>query len=348
VTGKNTYAVVQAEDEIAAIGMAVGAGWAGLRAMTATSGPGLSLMTEYAGLAYYSEVPVVIWDIQRVGPSTGLPTRTAQADLTEIYFLSHGDTQHIMLFPGSVNECFDFGWKAFDIAERMQAPVFVLSDLDLGMNLWMSNPFEYPDRPMDRGKVLWEEDITRLNGEWSRYLDVDGDGIPFRTIPGNKHPRGGYFNRGTGHDENARYTEDPEVWERMMNRLRKKYETARTFLPEPVLRSKDGAKAGIIAFGSSDPAVQEAQDDLEKAGMPLDYLRVRAIPFNQLVEKYIQDHSEIFVVEMNRDGQLCQILTINYPAYAERFKSAAHADGMPLTARWIRETILALKENENG
>jgi len=344
VTGKNTYAVVQAEDEIAAIGMAVGAGWAGLRAMTATSGPGLSLMTEYAGLAYYSEVPVVIWDIQRVGPSTGLPTRTAQADLTEIYFFSHGDTQHIMLFPGSVNECFDFGWKAFDIAERMQSPVFVLSDLDLGMNVWMSKPFDYPDRPMDRGKVLWEEDINQLNGEWSRYLDVDGDGIPYRTVIGNKHPRGGYFNRGTGHDENARYTEDPEVWERVMNRLRKKYATARSFLPEPILRTKDGAKAGIIAFGSSDPAVQEAQDELEKAGLPFDYLRLRSIPFNAEVEKFIQNHDEIYVVEMNRDGQLRQILTINYPEYAGKFKSAAHLDGMPLTARWIRETICAQEE----
>jgi 2-oxoglutarate ferredoxin oxidoreductase subunit alpha len=193
--------------------------------------------------------------------------------------------------------------------------------------------------------VLWEEDINRLNGEWSRYLDVDGDGIPYRTIPGNRHPRGGYFNRGTGHDENARYTEDPEVWERVMNRLCKKYQTARSILPEPILRAKGAARAGIIAYGSSDPSVQEAQDELEKAGFPLDYLRVRAIPFNEKVEKFIQDHEKIFVVENNRDGQLCQLLTINFPAFAARFKPASHMDGMPLTARWIRESILAIEED---
>ena len=208
MTGKNTYAVVQAEDELAAIGMAVGAGWAGLRAMTSTSGPGLSLMAEYAGLAYFAEVPMVIWDVQRVGPSTGLPTRTAQGDLTFAYFMGHGDTQHVILLPGSVNECFEFGWKAFDLAERLQTPVFVLSDLDFGMNQWMTKPFEYPDTPMDRGKVLWEEDLERLKGDWGRYLDVDGDGIPYRTLPGNRHPAAAYFTRGTGHDENARYTED--------------------------------------------------------------------------------------------------------------------------------------------
>ena len=218
-TGKYTYAVVQAEDELAAIGMAIGAGWGGLRSMTSTSGPGLSLMTEYLGLAYYAEVPVVVWDVQRVGPSTGLPTRTAQGDITQIYFVSHGDTQMVMLFPGSVNECFEFGWKAFDLAERLQTPVFVLSDLDFGMNQWMTKPFEYPATPMDRGKVLWEEDIQRIidqngtdklfKGQWGRYLDVDGDGIPYRTVPGNRHPRSAYFTRGTGHNEYASYSEVP-------------------------------------------------------------------------------------------------------------------------------------------
>ncbi|HEJ83143.1 MAG TPA: 2-oxoacid:acceptor oxidoreductase subunit alpha, partial [Desulfobacteraceae bacterium] len=199
-TGKNTFAVIQAEDELAAIGMAVGAGWSGLRALTSTSGPGLSLMTEYAGLAYFAEVPLVIWDVQRVGPSTGLPTRTAQGDLTFTHFLGHGDTEQVILLPGSVNECFEFGWKAFDIAERLQTPVFVLSDLDFGMNQWMTRPFQYPDRSMDRGKVLWEEDLEKLKGEWGRYREVDGDGIPYRTLPGNRHPRAAYFTRGTGHD----------------------------------------------------------------------------------------------------------------------------------------------------
>ncbi len=250
-TGKNTYAVVQAEDELAAIGMAVGAGWAGLRAMTSTSGPGLSLMTEYAGLAYFTEVPLVVWDVQRVGPSTGLPTRTAQGDLTFVYFMGHGDTQQVILLPGSVNECFEFGWRAFDIAERLQTPVFVLTDLDFGMNQWMTEPFEYPETPMDRGKVLWEEDLEKLKEGWARYRDVDGDGIPYRTLPGNRHPKAAYFTRGTGHDEDARYSEDPQVWHDNLIRLKKKYETARSYVPAPVVDTQDGASLGIIAFGSS-------------------------------------------------------------------------------------------------
>ncbi len=238
--GKNTYVVVQAEDELAAIGMCIGAGWAGLRSMTSTSGPGLSLMTEFAGLAYYTEVPVVIWDVTRIGPSTGLPTRTAQSDLTFTAFMGHGDTQHVILLPGSVSECFEFGWRAFDIAERVQAPVFVLSDLDFGMNQWMTEPFKYPDTPMDRGKILWEADIEELKGQWGRYLDKDKDGITYRTIPGNKHPMGAYFLRGTGHDEYARYTEDSATWERMMNRLKSKYVTAKKFMPKPVIKTKRG------------------------------------------------------------------------------------------------------------
>ncbi len=235
--GKQTYAVMQAEDELAAIGMAIGAGWGGLRSMTSTSGPGISLMAEYAGLAYFAEVPVVIWDVQRIGPSTGLPTRTAQGDLTEVYFLSHGDKQNIILLPGSVQECFEFGWKALDLAEHLQAPVFVLSDLDLGMNQWMTKPFEYPDTPLERGKVLWEADLEKLNGIWGRYKDSDGDGIPFRTVPGNKHPSAAWFGRGTGHDENARYTEDASTWENNMARLKKKYDTARTLVPKPVIKA---------------------------------------------------------------------------------------------------------------
>ena len=260
--GKHTYAVVQAEDELAAIGMAIGAGWSGLRSMTSTSGPGLSLMTEFSGLAYYSEVPIVVWDVQRIGPSTGLPTRTSQGDLTFVNFMGHGDTQQIILLPGNVDECFEFGWRAFDIAEQMQSPVFVLSDLDIGMNQWMSKPFEYPDQPMQRGKVLWEKDLQELKGNWSRYLDKDNDGVPYRTVPGNHHPSSAYFTRGTGHDEQARYTEEAAVWKRMMDRLKKKYNAARKFVPGPVLHKANGATFGIIAFGSTEAAVLEARHQL--------------------------------------------------------------------------------------
>ncbi|HEX6305285.1 MAG TPA: 2-oxoacid:acceptor oxidoreductase subunit alpha [Anaerolineales bacterium] len=340
-TGKNTYAVVQAEDELAAIGMAIGAGWAGLRAMTSTSGPGLSLMTEFAGLAYYSEVPIVVWDIQRVGPSTGLPTRTSQADLSMVYFLGHGDTQQIILLPGSVNECFEFGWRAFDLAERLQTPVFVLSDLDLGMNQWMADPFEYPHIPMDRGKVLWEEDFEKLTQKWGRYLDVDGDGIPYRTIPGNQHPDSAFFARGTGHDEYARYTERSEDYVQNMERLKKKFETARTLVPRPVIESMEGAEVGIISFGSTEPAIEEARQQLSKLGLKSDYLRLRALPFSNEVVDFVHDPDRIYIVEMNRDGQLNQLLTLEYPHNSEKFVSLAHLDGLPLTARWVRERIYA-------
>ena len=348
VTGKNTVAIVQAEDELAAIGMAVGAGWGGLRAMTSTSGPGISLMSEYLGLAYYAEVPVVIWDVQRVGPSTGLPTRTAQSDLTSSYFISHGDTNYVLFMPGSVDECFEFGWKAFDIAERLQTPVIVLSDLDLGMNQWMAPAFQYPDQPMDRGKILWEEDLEKMlektGGHWGRYLDVDDDGIPYRTLVGNRHPNSAYFARGTGHDEMARYTEDPVEWEKMLARLAKKFETAKEFLPKPVLHTIEGARAGIIAFGSADPAVIEARDLMAEDGLATDYLRLRAIPFTKEVDEFVRDHDHVFVVELNQQGQLKQLLTIHYPEAATKFISLAHLDGLPLTARWIREQIESLEE----
>ncbi len=340
--GKHTYAVIQAEDELAAIGMAVGAGWAGLRAMTSTSGPGISLMTEYAGLAYFAEVPIVVWDIQRVGPSTGLPTRTAQGDLTQVYFLGHGDTNQVMLLPGSVQECFEFGWKAFDLAERLQMPVFVMSDLDLGMNQWMSKPFEYPDAPMDRGKVLWEEDLEKLNGIWARYKDVDGDGIPYRTLPGNRHPAAAYFARGTGHDENARYSEEPDNWENNLLRLKKKYETARGLVPRPVIDAVEGAQIGVIAFGSSTPAVEEARFLLrQEAGLKTDFLRLRALPCTPEVRQFVESHERVYVVESNRDGQLHQILTVALPDQATRLRSACHTDGLPLTARWVKDAILA-------
>ncbi len=339
--GKQTFAVLQAEDELSAIGMAVGAGWGGLRAMTSTSGPGISLMSEYAGLAYHTEIPVVVWDVQRVGPSTGMPTRTAQGDVTEVYFLSHGDTQNVILFPGTVQECFEFGWRAFDLAERLQMAVFVLSDLDLGMNQWMTPPFEYPDQPMDRGTILWEADLEKLNGIWARYRDVDGDGIAYRTVPGNRHPAAAYFARGTGHDEQTRYSEDPEVWESNMLRIKKKYETARTLVPKPILRNMRGASAGIIAFGSTEAAVEEARVLLNREdGMKTDFLRLRALPCTREVFSFIKKHERVYVVEANRDGQLRQILTMVVPPeQAGKFRSVCHSDGMPLSARWVKDAI---------
>jgi 2-oxoglutarate ferredoxin oxidoreductase subunit alpha len=343
--GKQTYAVLQAEDEIAAIGMAVGAGWSGLRAMTSTSGPGISLMTEFAGLAYQAEIPLVVWDVQRIGPSTGLPTRTAQGDITNVYFLGHGDVQNVILLPGSVQECFEFGWKAFDLAEHLQTPVFVLSDLDLGMNQWMTRPFEYPDKPMDRGKVLWESDLEKLKNNWSRYKDVDGDGIPYRTIVGNRYPTAAYFTRGTGHDENARYTEDPKPWEDNMNRLKKKYDTARSLVPEPIIEKTTDATIGMIAFGSTVAAVNEARVFLAREkGLKSDFMRLRALPCTQRAQDFIKDHERIYVVEANRDGQLVQILSAVMPTQATKFRSAAHSDGMPLTAKWVEESILAQEE----
>lgn len=348
-TGKNTFAVVQAEDELAAIGMAVGAGWSGLRSMTSTSGPGISLMSEYLGLAYFTEVPVVVWDVQRVGPSTGMPTRTMQGDLTQVYFHGHGDTQFVVLLPSSVKECFEFGWKAFDIAERLQTPIMVLSDLDLGMNQWMSEKFEYPDKPMDRGKVLWEEDLEALlqnrEGDWGRYLDIDGDAIPYRTVPGNRHQRSAYFTRGTGHDEYGRYSEEPEVWERLVKRLGRKFETARQYVPGPVVSCVDCARFGIISMGSNDPAVEEARTLLEKSNITTDYMRVRAVPFTNEVEDFIKNHEKIYVIENNRDGQLRQLLILDYPQYATRLIKIAHVDGLPLTAKWIERTLLAEEAN---
>jgi len=350
-SGKTTCVVVQAEDELAAVGMAVGAGWGGLRSMTSTSGPGFSLMSEYLGLAYFAEIPLVIWDVQRVGPSTGLPTRTAQGDITMAYYTSHGDKNFVLLFPGSVNECFEFGWKALDIAERLQAPVTVLSDLDMGMNQWMTEPFRYPDIPMDRGKILWEDDLekmlNRFQEHWGRYQDVDGDGIPYRTVPGNRHKRAAYFTRGTGHDEFARYSEEPEVWENLMKRLARKYETAKQFVPKPILKTMPGAKAGIIAVGSTDPAVEEARYLLAQQGILTDYLRVRAIPFTEEVDEFIGNHSRVYVVENNRDGQLRQLILVNTQGLCDKLIMIAHSDGMPLSARWVKEEIMLREERQS-
>jgi 2-oxoglutarate ferredoxin oxidoreductase subunit alpha len=343
--GKHTYAVVQAEDELAALGMSIGAGWAGLRAMTSTSGPGLSLMTEFAGLAYYAETPVVIWDVQRIGPSTGLPTRTSQGDLTFTYFIGHGDSHSVILLPGDVYECFEFGWKSFDVAERIQTPVFVLSDLDIGMNQWISKPFEYPNAPMDRGKVFVEKDIEELKGNWGRYLDKDGDGIGYRTFPGNKHPLSSYFTRGTGHDENAKYTEEADAYLKNMDRLKRKNDTAKLYVPTPVLHSMKGATAGIIAYGSTEAAVLEAQYQLDKEhGVKTDFLRIRALPFTKEVDAFLEKYEQIFVVEMNRDGQMDQILKTEYAQYAPNLISVAFGDGMPASAKWVREGILAKYE----
>lgn len=342
-TGKNTFAVLQAEDELAAIGMAIGGGWAGLRSMTSTSGPGISLMTEFYGLGYAAEVPVVIWNVVRVGPSTGLPTRTSQGDLTMLYFLGHGDTNSLILLPADPRECFEFGWKSFDLAERLQTPIFVMSDLDLGMNQWMTEPFEYPDQQMDRGKILWEEDLEKLNGDWGRYRDIDGDGIPYRTVVGNRHPRSAYFTRGTGKDENARYTESNEVWERMQERVKRKFETAKNLLPEPIIEFSDAeCKVGIISFGSTEAAVQEARDQLAiRHGIDTNFMRVRAVPFSDAVRDFIEQQDRVYIVELNRDGQLHQIMKIEYPDLSQKMFSVAHLDGLPLTARWVRESILA-------
>jgi 2-oxoglutarate ferredoxin oxidoreductase subunit alpha len=344
-TGKNTYAVVQAEDELAAAGMIVGAGWAGLRAMTSTSGPGISLMTEFCSLAYFAEVPVVLWDIQRMGPSTGLPTRTSQGDLNLCYFLGHGDTKHIVLLPGSVNECFEFGWRAFDLAETYQTPVFVLSDLDIGMNQWMSKPFKYPHMPLQRGKVLWEDDLKEMVGEWGRYKDIDGDGIPYRTLPGNQHPASAYFTRGTGHDEYANYSEDPQAWNDNMERLNKKFVSIRNAVPKPEIRRKPGAEIGLIAFGSADPAIVEAQDRLAQKGVYCDYLRLKALPASNEVLDFIQMHDRNYVVEMNRDGQAHQILSLDTPEHAAKLVSLSNNDGLPLTAAWIEVAVMA-QENK--
>ena len=343
--GKHTYAIVQAEDELAALGMAIGAGWSGLRAMTSTSGPGLSLMTEFAGLAYYAEVPVVIWDVQRIGPSTGLPTRTSQGDLSFTYFIGHGDSHSVILLPGDVHECFEFGWKAFDVAERIQTPVFVLSDLDMGMNQWIIKPFQYPEAPMDRGKVLWEKDLEEIKGNWGRYLDVDGDALPYRTFPGNKHPLSSYFTRGTGHDEYAKYTEDSAMYMKNMERLARKQVTAKQYVPAPVLHSNKKASVGIIAYGSTENAIFEAQAQLSaEHNLESELLRIRAIPFTKEVDEFIQRYDQIFVVEMNRDAQMLQILYTEYPQYAMKFKSVAYHDGLPAAAKWVREGILAKYE----
>jgi 2-oxoglutarate ferredoxin oxidoreductase subunit alpha len=339
--GKATFAVVQAEDELAAVGMVLGAGWAGARSMTATSGPGISLMAEFAGLGYFAELPGVIFDIQRVGPSTGLPTRTAQADLLSVAYLSHGDTKHVILLPGSVKECYEFALAAFDLTERLQTPVFVLSDLDLGMNNWMSEPFDYPEKPLDRGKLLNAEDLTRLGG-FARYKDVDGDAIPYRTLPGTNHPQAAYFTRGSGHNEKALYTERPEDYQNLMERLNRKFDTARTLVPPPIVVQNGKSKIGLIAFGTSDFAVAESRDLLKNEyKVETDYLRIRAFPFTREVREFVASHERVYVIEQNRDAQMLSLLKLDLPAEdIVKLRSIRNFNGLPMDASSVTDELV--------
>ena len=352
--GKATFAIVQAEDELAAIGMVIGAGWAGARSMTATAGPGISLMSEFAGLAYYAEIPGVIWDIQRVGPSTGLPTRTSQGDILATAFLSHGDTKQIMLIPSSVAECFSMASEAFNLAEQFQTLVFVMSDLDLGMNNWMSDPFEYPTIPIKRGKVLDKDALTKLGG-FARYKDLDGDGVGYRTLPGTEHPAAAYFTRGSGHNDKSNYSERPDDYENNMERLNRKFETARSFVPRPEIfkgtnvgsfsASSSNAKIGIIAYGTSHWGITESRDQLRNEyGIETDYLRLRAYPFTREVHEFIEQHDRIYVVEQNRDAQMLSLLKLDLkPELTTRLRSIAHLDGLPLDARSVTDELSTME-----
>jgi 2-oxoglutarate ferredoxin oxidoreductase subunit alpha len=337
--GRATYAVIQSEDELAAIGMVLGASWAGARAMTASSGPGISLMTEFTGYGYYAEIPAVVWDIQRVGPSTGLPTRTAQGDVSMVYTLSHGDTRHPILFPCSVKDCFEYGMLAFDLAERLQTPVFVLSDLDIGMNNWMSDPFDYPEKPWDRGKVLDAAALAQVEN-WGRYKDVDGDGIPYRTLPGIENPKGAYFTRGSGHDEMARYTENPDAFTKVLDRLKTKWETARTLVPAPVVEDDKTAEVGVIAYGSTHWAIVESRDQMREQRLPTGYLLLKALPLTKDVEAFVRRHERVYVVEQNRDGQMAGILRSELPGLGDRIRSVCNYDGLPINARTVSDAIL--------
>ena len=339
-TGKATFAIVQAEDEIASLGMVIGASWAGARAMTATAGPGISLMSEFAGLGYYAESPAVIFDVQRVGPSTGLPTRTAQGDLLSTAFLSHGDTKHIMIIPSSVEECYSMAQQAFDLAERFQTPIFVMMDLDLGMNNWMSDGFQYPDKPLDRGKLLTADVLKKL-GEWGRYRDVDGDGIPYRTIPGDG--MSAYFARGSGHNAKGQYSERPDDYVENMDRLARKFETARKWVPKPQVDAVAGSKIGLIAYGTSHWAILESRDQLrEETDVKTSYFRLRAYPFTEELAAFIDAHDRLYIVEQNRDAQLLQLMKLELtPERQTKLRSILHYNGLPIDARSITDDVLA-------
>lgn len=341
-TGKNKFAIVQAEDELAAIGMAIGANWNGARAFTATSGPGISLMSEFLGLAYFAEIPLVLFNVQRGGPSTGMPTRTQQSDLLACAYASHGDTKHVLLFPCDPKECFDFAVQAFDLADRLQTPIIVMSDLDLGMNDWSTEEFSWEDSTTyDRGKVLNKTDLENLE-QFGRYLDVDGDGIPHRTYPGTHPSKGAYFTRGTSHDEFARYTEDGEVNAQNLSRLLKKYQTASEHVPSPVFgQTSNKSSMGVIYFGSTEVAMQEALDILNEQTIKLDTMRLRSFPFNLSVWEFIEDHDLLFIVEQNRDGQMRTLLMAEGGIIPDKLVSVLSFDGQPITADFISNKIKA-------
>jgi 2-oxoglutarate ferredoxin oxidoreductase subunit alpha len=344
VTGKLNVAIVQMEDEIASAGVVVGAGWAGARSMTATSGPGISLMSEFIGLGYFAECPGVFLDVVRMGPSTGLPTRTSQGDVALCAKASHGDTLHICLYPGNMEECFEFTYQAFDLAERFQTPVFVVSDLDLGMQNWISKPFTYPEGALDRGKVLDQEALAKIQ-DWGRYKDPDGDGIPYRTLPGTPGGKGAYFTRGTGHNVYGLYSEKPEDFQYLVDRLKRKFFTAKAFVPKPIISGK-GCKRGILAYGSSDPAVVEARDILlEQQDKETDYLRVRALPFTDEVIDFIRSHEVVYLVEQNRDAQMAGLIKDFHPELATRLHPVLHYDSTAIPAQTIVDQINA---NEKG
>lgn len=347
--GKATYAIVQAEDELAAVGMAIGAGWAGARAMTSTSGPGISLMAEFVGFAYYAEIPIVIYDVTRVGPSTGLPTRTQQSDILSLAFLSHGDTQHIVLIPGSVEECFYLSIESFDLAEQFQTPVFVMTDLDLGMNNWMADKFDYPTGKLNRGKVLSKEDLERI-GKFERYRDVDGDAISYRTLPGTDHTLASYFTRGSGHDAAAAYSERPEDYLDNVDRLTRKYDTARKHVPKPEIDYVDGSRVGILAFGSSDIAVGEARVQLEREhSLTTNYFRLRAIPFTSELEEFFKKCERVYIVEQNRDGQMAMLIKLDLPIeQAAKMRSILHYSGIPIDALFVTDKLIAAERGDEN
>lgn len=347
-TGKATVAIVQAEDELASIGMVVGAGWAGARAFTATSGPGISLMSEFIGLAYYTEVPAVIVDVQRVGPSTGLPTRTMQGDVLLCHYNSHGDAKHPVLIPSSPEEAYAMSMQALDLAEELQTPVFVLSDLDLGMNNWMADPFPYPEAPPRRGKVLDADGVERLKDVWGRYKDLDGDGVPWRTLPGTPHPRAAYFTRGSGHTEMATYSEKPDDYVKNVDRLARKLETARGLVPKPEVDDR-GAREGLLAFGTSHQGTAEGRDRLARDhGVTLDYLRLRALPLPEEARAWIARHERVYVVEQNRDAQMTTVLKDEMPEQAARLVPVLQYDGLPLDATTVVEGVLAGRARAAG
>jgi 2-oxoglutarate ferredoxin oxidoreductase subunit alpha len=344
-TGKATYAIIQAEDEIASIGMTLGAAWAGARSFTATSGPGLSLMAEMAGLSYFAEIPAVIVDVQRMGPSTGLPTRNSQGDIMSAYHLSHGDCTHVLLLPGNVCECYEFAMAALRLADRLQTLVLLMGELDMGMNFSISDPFNPPTEPISRGKVLSAEDVERLGG-FERYADVDRDGVGYRTLPGTPHEKASFFTRGTGHTPRGTYSEDADEWQENLDRLSRKFDTARGLVPKPVIEEEEGGSVGIIAYGTSDSAVQEARYHLAKRhGIATNYLRIRALPSTAEVEEFINRNQVVYVVDQNRDGQMATILRGEIYYLAPKIRSVRHYNGMPLDA----ETVLGqIVDQESG